>query len=331
LASRLGRTINVFFMMLGIGLLVWLLLHLDAEEIADRLIQVGWYFPFAFLAYTFANMITTYSWKEIVDPSQSKARYRDFLAAFWAGHAVNALTPGGSLGEVFRGNIMRGKVNGEEIVASLMILYFMNTLAVNLFTLVGPLACLLLADLPVDVVLILFGIAVLFFVPVILMFIMLRLGAAHKLVWLLSRIPFVKLKDPDGLMDKARSIDQKVRNFRKARPRAFARALVCLFSVRLFQVAEVWIVLMALVSGQESGQLLLLAFLTQTASQLIAWGLAFVPGQMGVAEGGSALLFKWLGMDPLTGLSMELVRRIRKVIGISIGLLLGVLVGLRKR
>ena len=109
----MAKAVNITFLLLGVGLLFGLVLHLDLETVLERLIQVGWYFPLAFLAYTVSNMITTKGWKETVTPDRSSARYLDFLAAFWAGHAVNALTPGGTLGEVLRGNIMRDKVDGE--------------------------------------------------------------------------------------------------------------------------------------------------------------------------------------------------------------------------
>jgi len=326
MTSRVVKTLNLIFLIFGIGLLVVLVVHLDFEQVGARLLDVGFYFPVAFLCYTLSNMSTTAAWREIIDPSSSNARYRDLLAAFWAGHAMNALTPGASLGEVLKGSIIQGKVHGEEIVASLVTLNFLNTLVIQIFTLAGPFVCLLLIDLPVDVMLVLFGVAVLFFVPVAIVYIMLRLGIAQRLVGLLARLPLVRLNDPESLLKRARSVDRRIREFRVTRPRDFARATLWLFLVRLLQVLEVWIILVALLPDHSLTWLLLLSVLTQTATQLLAWAMTFVPGQMGVAEGGAALLFKLLGLNPLTGLSMELVRRIRKILGIAIGLLIGICV-----
>ncbi|MBW1810873.1 MAG: hypothetical protein JRJ87_21960, partial [Deltaproteobacteria bacterium] len=109
----------------------------------------------------------------------------------------------------------------------------------------------------------------------------------------------------------------------------FMRAVTLLIVVRVLQVAEVWIILLALLPDKGAGWLLLLSLLTQAISQLLTWVLSIVPGQIGVAEAGSALLFKLLYLDPLVGFSMELIRRIRKILGIVIGLLIGWLVGMR--
>ena len=64
-------------------------------------------------------------------------------------------------------------------------------------------------------------------------------------------------------------------------------------------------------------------------TQLITWVAGFVPGQIGLAEGAGALLYKFLGLDPITGFSLELVRRLRKVVAIAIGLLFGIVLGIR--
>ncbi len=323
MTSRLTKTINLGFIVLGAGILIGLLIKLDIKEVGQRMIQVGWYFPFVLLAYTASNLLTTLAWMQIVDPASTTARYRDFLAAFWAGHAINALTPTATMGEVLRGTIMKNKVDGEEIVASLVVLHFLNTLSVNIFTLLAPIACLIFIDLPTHVVAFLFGVALAFFIPLALLYALIRVGAAHKAIWLVSKLPMVRLKNPDVLLAKAGSIDCRIRAFRSRRPAAFSRTMVCLALVRLLQAVEVWIILMALLPKQGPLWLLLLAFLTQTATQLIAWGLTFIPGQVGVAEGGAAMLYKFMGMDPLTGFSMELVRRVRKLIGIAIGLIVG--------
>ncbi len=331
MASRLTKYLNLTFLIIGVGLLVGLLFKMDTEVVGARLVQVGWFFPPAFASYVLGLFLTASAWRCIVDPAASRATYRDFLAALWAGHAVNQVTPTASLGEVFKGTILKGKVDGEELVASLITFNFMSTFVVQIFTILGPVVVLFAVDLSSEVILTLFGAAFIMFIPVGLLALLLRWGVASKVVGLLQRLPLVKFKDPDALLAKARSIDERIRRFRKCRPKKFLGAVFCLFLVRLCQVAELWFILMGLLPDESAGFLLMLALLTQTATQLIAWVMTFVPGQVGVAEGGSALLFQWLGMDPLTGFSMEIMRRIRKLLGISIGLVIGCFVVWRKK
>jgi len=329
LRAKLTRIVNIIFLLLGLGLLLGLLVRLDFEQVGSKIVQVGWFFAPIFLVYIAGLVLTTLAWKEIIDPTASRAQFRDLFTAFWTGHAINVLTPTGSAGEVLKGSIVKDKIDGEEVIASLITLNFMSTLVIQLFTLIGPILCIIFVDLPMKVVLAVFGIAALFFIPVALLYLLLRLGVAHRAIWLLSKLPLIKLKDPDMLLHKAKSIDRRITNFRKNRPNHFAMAILLLFGVRLTQALELWIILLVLLPDHNTLWLLLLSILTQTASQLIAWALTFIPGQVGVAEGGSALLFKLLGLDPLMGFSMELVRRIRKIIGVIIGLLIGFYVGLR--
>jgi uncharacterized protein (TIRG00374 family) len=329
LKSRLARYINIALLLLGLGLLVVLLVRLDLEEVKDKLIQVGWYFIPAFAAYVLGLATTSLGWQYFIDPEASRARFRDLFAAFWAGHAVNISTPTGSLGEVLKGTLVRDKVKGDELVASLVTLNFLSTVVPLIFTVIGPLLCMLFLDLPMNVMLATLGVALALFIPVTVVFILLRLGVASVLVKILRKLPLVKFKDPEGLLEKARSIDRRIRECYSKRPARFVKGILWLFFVRLTQVAEVWFILLALLPDQGALWLLLLAVLTQTVSQLLIWVLTFIPGQVGVAEAGSALLFEFLHLDPLVGFSMELIRRIRKILGIAIGLLIGWLVGMR--
>lgn len=327
--SRLARYINLVLLLLGLGLLVVLLVRLDLREVKDKLIQTGWYFIPAFASYVLGLATTSLAWLYIIDPEASRARFRDLFAAFWAGHAINISTPTGNLGEVLKGTLVRDKVDGDELVASLVTLNFLSSVVPLIFTVIGPVLCMLFIDLPMNVMLATLGVALALFIPVTAIYILLRLGVASVLIRILQKLPLVKLKDPDALLKKAKSIDRRIREFKSRRTARFYKAIAWLFFVRLTQVAEVWFILLALLPEQGALWLFLLAVLTQTVSQLLIWVLTFIPGQVGVAEAGSALLFKLLHLDPLVGFSMELIRRIRKILGIAIGLLIGWLVGMQ--
>ena len=218
---------------------------------------------------------------------------------------------------------MRDKVQGKELVASLITFNFLATIVTQAFTMLGPLVCLFLLDLPPKLILALFGVSVLFFIPVVAMYLALRFGVAGRVIRLVQKLPLVRLKDPEAWITRAQSIDRRIKEFPRKRPKAFTNSLIALSIVRVLQVVEVWILLLPLLPEKNATWILLLSMIVQTASQLIAWIMTFIPSQIGVAEGGSTLLFQMVGLDPVVGFSMELARRIRKLIGITIGLLIG--------
>lgn len=320
--SRLGRLLNLAFLALGLSLLTVLLVKLDYTAVGARMAQVGWRFGLAFSAYVAGLVTTTAAWQQMVDPAHSKASFRELLVAFWAGHAINSVTPTGNLGEVYKGTALRGRIDGVELVASLIGFNFMSSFSMQIFVSFGPPLCLLLPEVPGRLTVLLFVAAALAYLPTILLYVLLRVGLADRAVRLVRRLPFVKLKDPEALLASAGEVDRRLREARRARPARFVRACGWFAAARVASVLEVWVLLVALMPDRPIVHLLLLATLTQTVSQLVAWVMTFIPSGIGVAEGSTALLYGILGLDPVVGFSMELLRRVRMLLGVSIGLAL---------
>jgi Uncharacterised protein family (UPF0104). len=326
---RAGTIVHLGSLTLGAVLFAMLVRRLDMREVALRLHQVGLWFGLHCAFYLLGIMVTTAAWQQLIDPAHSRARFRDLFAAFWVGHAINMVTPGASLGEVVKNTIMQEKVDSAEMVASLVIFNFMSTVSMLTFNLIGPLMCLWLLDLPARVVLLIFGVGLVFFVPMTLLWLMLRAGAASHAVRLLAKLPFVRFKDPAAIVAKAASVDVRIHEARIRRPRRFWWAVACLAAARLMNVAEYWALLLALVPGRGPAWLFVLAMLTQTSSYLLAWVLTFVPAQVGVAEGNTTMLYNLLGLGSSLGFAMEILRRIKGLMGIAVGLTLGWIIGLR--
>jgi uncharacterized protein (TIRG00374 family) len=327
MSGRLTRILNSVFLGVGVAILAVLLSQLDIVAVGENLIRVGWRFIAILAVYVLGMTANSVVWLFIIDPQASRARLRHVLGAHWAGAAINGLTPGSNLGDVLKGTLLKGRVDGDETVASLVTLNLLSSATGQVFVVAGLLICLAFVQFPTWLILSLLGAALMLFLPLILIYLLLRRGLVSRLARFLGRLPLVKIKNPEKLLTRARSVDQRIRSFRKQRPDRFRLAVLWYFGVRLLQVAEVWILLTALLPGIAPYRLLLLALLTQTTSQLVGWAMTLVPGQLGVAEGASTLLFKLAGFDPVVGLSMELARRIRRLVGIAIGLVIGVVMG----
>jgi uncharacterized protein (TIRG00374 family) len=319
-----ARVFQFTLLALGAGLLVALMAHMDFAAVGERLVQVGWAFPLAAAVHLIGIGFMARGWYEVIDPRFSQAGFGEVLSAYWTGHVINSLTPVRSLGDVLAGTILkdRNRLDGEELVASLVLLNFIASLSSLVFVLFGPLICVTAGFhswVSLSLLLGFLGI----FIPLALIYVLLRLGLAGKVIRLLGRIPGVRFKDPDAWIARAREVDRRIRESLTTRRAPFFRSLSSWLLVRLLQALEIWILLYALLPGVGIAELALLATLAQTGALLVGGFLAFVPGQIGVAEGGSALLFGMIGYPPLLGLSMELVRRVCKLVGIGVGLVLG--------
>ena len=110
-------------------------------------------------------------------------------------------------------------------------------------------------------------------------------------------------------------------SFLHDRPWRVAEVLALEIAAQVLMVAEIWVVLRAL--GFHLRGVDLLGF--EGGVKFIAVAFAFVPGQVGAAEGTYALLAAGLGLPVAAGLTLSLVRRIRGLIVALIGLAAGAL------
>ena len=87
---------------------------------------------------------------------------------------------------------------------------------------------------------------------------------------------------------------------------------------RIVMASEIWIIAYGL------GLSLSLSQLSFTAAMVTGFTLLFffLPGQAGAAEGGMAFAFSILGLPPILGLSVGLVRRARQIVVYGFGIVL---------
>ncbi len=314
------RALNVFFLGLGLLLFVALIARLGAQGILDKLTRIGWMFVPAFLAYVSSQLLSTMTWSSCVPPDSSRASYWDLLKVFWAGHALNAVTPGGGMGEVLKASLLRGKVGGRPLVASLILYNGINSTSVAVASVAGALICVLWLDAPLVATMPLLIVSLIAVVAFLVLLWLVRHGTLSKALMVVQRLPFVSFRDPQAIADQARDVDQLMCEFFRERPGDVLRAALFASGARMAQVIEMWCLLEPLVT---EGNVFLIALLTQTTSTLITWVTAFVPGQVGTLEGGSGAIFQLAGFDPALGVTAVIARRLRTVLGVGIGLLLG--------
>jgi hypothetical protein len=115
----------------------------------------------------------------------------------------------------------------------------------------------------------------------------------------------------------AEQVERRIRSFRERQPRAARKivALECVAqTVTLVEVAAVcWAV------GIHSS--LVQALTIEAAGRVTKVFGAWVPGRIGVDEGGAAASFALLGFSPAVGLMLALARRVRDLVWCSAGVL----------
>ncbi|MGB5545859.1 MAG: lysylphosphatidylglycerol synthase transmembrane domain-containing protein [Polyangiales bacterium] len=318
---RIRDTLNVLFLLLGIGLFALLLVRLDAATIGEQLESIGWFVVPSVLAYVGNQLAATRAWQVLLRSAGQDPGYAAMLRVMWMGHAINALTPGGSVGEVAKTTFLsRRGVPTTETVASLIIYNIQNAFVIGCFNLVAALLCVIFLPTMRDATLPILAGSALSFAGIAVFFVVVSKSLAARTVRVLRRLPFLARWINESALHRAEQVDDSVRSILHGHRRAVVRAGLWIVLVRVMQVVEVGFLLIPIVP---SDQLVLVALLTQVSSQLIVWIGAFVPSQVGVMAAGTAGVFKLANLDPASGFAVAVARRVRTVFGIAVGLGLG--------
>jgi putative ABC transport system permease protein len=112
-------------------------------------------------------------------------------------------------------------------------------------------------------------------------------------------------------------LESKVYDFYKHHPAAFFVMIACNLAAHAASVVEVYLALKMLGFQPQVAQ----AYIIESLTKVINFAFAFVPGTIGVYEGGTeVILQKGLGFTPAAGLALALVRKAAIVVWTSIGL-----------
>jgi putative ABC transport system permease protein len=140
------------------------------------------------------------------------------------------------------------------------------------------------------------------------------------LTWVIDRLAQLRLS-PKVILKRRHHIyhlELKVYDFYKHHPTAFFVMIACNLAAHAASVVEVFLALKMLGFQPQWAQ----AYIIESLTKVINFVFAFVPGTIGVYEGGTeVILQKGLGFTPAAGLALALVRKAAIVVWTSIGLL----------
>ena len=118
-----------------------------------------------------------------------------------------------------------------------------------------------------------------------------------------------------GWASSSQQLDAEIARFYTA-PRAFALSVLGFFVGWCMGVVEVYIVLHFLDVGATLSRAMTIEVLSVAIDALFF----FVPAKAGTQEGGKVLIFQMLGLDPVKGLALGIVRRLRELSWSMVGL-----------
>jgi uncharacterized membrane protein YbhN (UPF0104 family) len=310
---RWVRRLNIGFLLCGVLALAWLIYALGLDRLADGLTRLGWGFALSTGAFTCGILLDGVTMRACAGPRGHELPYWHFARASFAGHAINQATPLGSLGEVTKVTILSEKVPPARATATLIVLNIVMFVVNCGLIALGPVVAVLVLDPGPTVTLVLVLGAMVFFIAGAVALVFLRRGPGD--------VPFrvaLRLGVGPERVGRWRARWHAVESDwleASGDRRQMAVAWVSGVLSRTAAAVEAMIILHFL--GAE--QIVAVGLLSLAGYQLVNWLTAFVPMQAGTSEGGAYVLFAAVGLSPVLGVLLELVRRIRRLVFICAG------------
>jgi putative ABC transport system permease protein len=304
---------------LGLGLLVYVINRVGVQPIFDALLRIGFGFFFIFGISGLRHVLRTIAMRAAVPAEHRRFNFQQAFAARLGGEAISFLTfTGPLLGEATKVALLRKRVPLTYGVPALVVDNLLYNLSVVFFILSGACVMLFSYHLPTLVYTVLVAIA-----SVAALGIMAAALAAKRrvmlLTWALDRLAQLRLS-PKVILNRRHHIyhlELKVYDFYKHHPGAFFGMIACDLLAHVSSVVEVYVALRMLGFYPDVSQ----AYIIESLTKVINFVFAFVPGTIGVYEGGTSVILQKLGFAGATGVALALVRKAAIVCWTSVGLL----------
>jgi putative ABC transport system permease protein len=311
--------LQAFAFLLGLGLLVYVIHRVGVQPIFDALLRIGFGFFFVLGLSGLRHVLRTIAMRAAVPPEHRRFNFQQAFAARLGGEAISFLTfTGPLLGEATKVALLRKRVPLTYGVPALVVDNLLYNLSVVFFILSGACVMLFSYQLPRLVYSVLLVIASLAALGIAAA----ALAAKRRimlLTWAIDRLAQLRLS-PKVILKRRHHIyhlESKVYDFYKHHPGAFFGMIACDLMAHASSVVEVYVALRMLGFHPQVAQ----AYIIESLTKVINFVFAFVPGTIGVYEGGTEVVLRTLGFAAATGVALALVRKAAIVCWTTLGLL----------
>ena len=304
----------------GLAIMVLLIVRVGSDEALTAAVRaLGWRSLLVCLPFALIMAVDTLGWRYAF--AYDRVPFLRLVAARIAGEAVNVMTAVAPVGgDAIKVWFLRPHVSYRESVASVIIAKTTITLSQALFLLIGVAAALALA---VDARLVR---AMLWLLLVELIgaggFLAVQVaGFVSRGARVLAR--FKKLQ----ALGAAENLDRTLQSFYRHEWRRFGLSVGFHLLGWLMGALETWLFLRVL----QIPASLTTALVIETLGSAVRFATFFVPGSLGALEGANTAAFAALGLGAPAGLAFSLLRRLRQVVWIGMGVVVLLLARARMR
>lgn len=299
---------HVLAFLFGLGLLLATIWYVGYQTIIDALTRVGWGFLIIIGLNVLRQFLRSASLYLAIDPEKRTFGYLSAVSARFGGEAVTFLTfTGPFLGDATKAMLLRNKIPltyGASAVVIDNILYYVSV-AMMMIGGVIALAFIYGSQSPA-MTNVLIGIVA----AAIIVLLILVAALAYQVTPFSRILDYLERKGRlprflARIQPDIRRVETNVFRFYKDRRRDFFVMFLISCVVHLVSVVEVYAALRLL--GYDAS--LTTSFIIESLTKVVNVVFGFVPGTIGVYEGGNGVILLSLGYTVAVGVALALVRR----------------------
>ncbi len=311
------RKFRFFAFLCGLALLAWLVVRSGPIGLLHDLEKVGWSMLALLALAALRNAARTQAVRLALGDDRREFSFGSMYAVLLVSGAVKFVAVAGLVvGEAAKGWLLNRRVSGPRAASAVLVDVLLYYFTAALFTL-GSIA-LFFALFRAPSATGRAGIAAALVVIVALVVGVLafrrRWLSAARILSPLARWGFIRR--PETLR-RASEIDADLFGFRERHPSAFAGILFFDFLSHFLAAAEVSAILWLLGFGAHFS----VGVIGEGLTKVVETGGLLVPGDVGLYQGGTGLIFRALGYTVSTGVAVGIIRQIRSILWAAIGFL----------
>lgn len=293
--------------LLGLGLLFYVTYNAGFKTLGETLSRVGWGFLLVIFLNGGRHMLRAVSMFLVVPPEHRKFKFRDAISARLGGEAVSFVTfTGPFLGEATKAALLKKNMTLVQSSAAIIvdnILYYISVILLILCG-VGVMSLAYRSNESVNnALLIVTSLCLLAFIGMFLM-LWFRVKPIGFVIRRLVRRNIVP-KFLDKRKEVIFQLEENVYEFYLHHQATFFAVFGINLLAHVLSICEVYFTLKML--GFVST--LTVAFIIESLTKVINLAFSFIPGAVGVYEGGNGIILHTLGYATATGVALALVRR----------------------
>jgi hypothetical protein len=305
-ALRMKKVIQLVSVAAALAALLWLLSRIGWSTIGNAIGRVG--LPGALVLCSLSLAETILDGAALCTVVGTRLSLVFNVLVNSAGSTLNLILPWES-GEVLKTGLLRSQLgSGSAISGTIIWNYIFKFSRPVVSGLTALLALVLCRNTSSSTMAIICVANALAFLPYILLKVLIHYGAAEGLFKVLKLIPGLR-RHPAHWVEMARKIDQEVRQFWRERPGDYIKVFV----YQAFARTTGWLSIYAGFKFVGLPYGFADATLVYATMNVAEYVIAMLPARVGVSEGTAFFAFKFLGLEPASGVILYVVLRIRTI------------------